>query len=79
MPKLLEIKDLWEEKYVDHTIEETNLDILNPEITCCCYCDRWNAVLYAVNSVGEIQRYYDDEEEYLEAIASNKKGGEENG
>lgn len=68
MLKLSEITDLWEEEFVDHTVEETNLDILNPEITCCCYCDRYGAVLYAVNSIGEVQRYYEDRDEYLESI-----------
>ena len=54
---------LWEDKYVKRVVKEC--PSLNPVYL---HKDGWGAVLYAKNSHGEIQRYYNDEKEYLEAI-----------
>lgn len=62
-------EELWEDKYVKEIVSENEedymyIDELPPVIL---YKDEWGAVLYAVNNLGEIQRYYENEEEYLRA------------
>lgn len=59
MEKINEIKDLWEKNYVSNKKEHKKYTD---------YLDKWGAVLYAVTSEGETQRFYIDEKEYLENI-----------
>lgn len=59
---------MWEDKYVKIVVKES------PSLTpVYLYKDAWGAVLYAKNSKNEVQRYYDDRKEYLEAIRGLKK------
>lgn len=61
-------EDLWEKKYVAGKQEVIDLDSGNISDSVFDYLDKFGAVLYAVNSLGEIQRYYNDEQDYLASI-----------
>lgn len=65
----------WEDKYVK-IIEDENEEIFLykdkfPPVRL--YKDGWGAVLYTANVYGEVQSYYNDENEYLEAIETLKE------
>lgn len=74
MELLKDIKDLWEDKYVHAKIFCDKIDEGNFIDGYYDYEDEYGAVLYSVNSCGETQRFYDNEEEYLRCLPSNSTG-----
>ena len=67
MCKFSEVKNLWEKKYVSNAIKVSD--------TATDYVDKWEAVLFSVNSNDEIQRYCSSEEEYLKTISHIEDDG----
>lgn len=67
---------LWEDRYV---FEKERVNISPNEGSLpdeyWDYKDKYGAVLYSVNSLGEIQRYYESREEYIDSIRHLRIGG----
>ena len=66
-----ELKNMWEDKYVVKKTRHKGIDGKNYYYD---YEDKWGAVLYSTNHLGEIQRFYIDRSDYLKAIKQLPKG-----
>ena len=74
MERLEDIKDLWEDKYIQAKMFYDKVDEGNFIDGYYDYEDKYGAVLYSVNSCGEIQRFYESEEEYLKCLPCEPSG-----
>lgn len=65
---LSEVGELWEDKYIIGYQSLMDLDTMEVSDEVRDMVDKYGAVLYSVNDLGEVQRFYDSEEEYLDCI-----------